>query len=381
MSAPAQLPGVRYAQCWEDPQTLSEALAIAPDDAVISIASGGDNSFALLLNNPKTLTLIDGNPAQIFLVELKIQAIQNFDYDDFVSFLGARPCHARRRLYGRLRFALSDAGRGFWDRRTEDIERGIIHCGKFERYLSMARRYVLPLIHGEKVVAALLGPSSLDEQRDFFNLVWNNRRWRWLFRLLFGRFLLARLGRDPSCFQYVTTNHIAEELLARTRRGLTEIPVRDNFFLEYIFTGGYHDLETASPYLRKSNFAFLKQNVGRMRLFTGSLEQYLATVEPGAAAKFNLSDIFEYMPVSAVERTLREMLHIVRHAGRMAFWTLFVPRRVPTALSDRIRSSVIDSATYSLSDRGFFYDSFAVWDIGPTMPVGAGASVWRSEDR
>lgn len=31
-------PRVRYAQCWEDPRTLTEALAITQEDDVLSIA-------------------------------------------------------------------------------------------------------------------------------------------------------------------------------------------------------------------------------------------------------------------------------------------------------------------------------------------------------
>lgn len=92
-------PRVRYAQCWEDPRTLTAALAITQEDDVLSIASGGDNSFALLLENPRSLTAIDCNPAQIFLLELKIRAIQTFEYDDFVSFIGARASRRRRELY------------------------------------------------------------------------------------------------------------------------------------------------------------------------------------------------------------------------------------------------------------------------------------------
>ncbi|MGZ7066318.1 MAG: DUF3419 family protein, partial [Candidatus Aminicenantales bacterium] len=31
---------IRYAQCWEDPRVLEEALSVGPEDDVVSIASG-----------------------------------------------------------------------------------------------------------------------------------------------------------------------------------------------------------------------------------------------------------------------------------------------------------------------------------------------------
>ncbi len=354
---------VHYAQCWEDPKTLIQALEINPEDDVISIASGGDNSFALLLNNPSSITLVDSNPGQIFLVELKIRAMQALGYDDFVGFIGARPCRGRRRFYARLRPSLSEGARRYWDLQMEEVDKGIIHCGKFEKYFSIFRRHVLPLIHKKETARKLLAVSSLVEQRTFYDEVWNNRRWQWLFRLFFGEFLLGRLGRDPSFFQYVKLHSVAEELLSRTRRALTEIWVQDNLFIEYILTGQYRNLENAHPYLREANFHFLKKNTDKIRLFTGSLEEYLKMQQPGTASKFNLSDIFEYMPESTFELTLRNILRVCRKDARMAFWTLFVPRAIPSVLSGRILSSVSESEKLFAADRGFFYGSFGLWKV------------------
>ena len=73
---------IHYSQCWEDPTTLIKALRISPEDNVISIASGGDNTLALLLENPKSITAIDSNPAQIYLCELKIKAIHEKVYGE-----------------------------------------------------------------------------------------------------------------------------------------------------------------------------------------------------------------------------------------------------------------------------------------------------------
>ena len=44
---------ISYSQCWEDPDVLIEGLNISEKDTVLSIASGGDNTFAMLLKNPK----------------------------------------------------------------------------------------------------------------------------------------------------------------------------------------------------------------------------------------------------------------------------------------------------------------------------------------
>jgi len=354
---------IHYAQCWEDPHSLTSALQITPGDDVVSIASGGDNSFALMLGNPRSLTAVDMNPAQIHLVELKMRAIQQLDYEDFIGFIGARPCRERIKLYCYLRPNLSRKAREYWDSQLEILRLGIIHYGKFERYFSLFRMCVLPLIHDHKTIRKLLASSSFEEQRNLYEKVWNNRRWHWLFRFFFSRLLLGHLGRCPSYFRYVSVENIAEELLKRTRRGLTEVPIRGNPFIEYILTGQYQGLERSHPYLRKSNFLFLKENLGRIRLFCGSLDDYLRGLEPGSVSKFNLSDVFEYMSESDFEKSVREIGRVSREDAKLAFWTLLLPRTVPASLKDRIDSDISVSDKLFSTDQTFFYGSFEVWRI------------------
>jgi len=358
---------IHYSQCWEDPRIITQALEVRPGDDVISIASAGDNTFALLLNHPKSITAVDRNEAQIFLVELKIRAIQRLDYDDFVAFLGAPPCQKRGHLYSYLRNALTETARAYWDRHLEHIHQGIIHCGKFEHYFSIFRRMVLPLIHTNKNVRELLEASSLERQRMIYEEIWDNRRWQWLFRIFFGKLLLGQLGRDPSLFRNVKLNNISEELLKHTRRGLAEIPIQDNFFVEYILTGQYKDLNFGPPYLWKSNFPFLKDHVGKIQLVCSTLEEYLKTLQVGTISKFNLSDIFEYMSDDVFEMTLREILRVSRNGSKLAFWTLFVPRIPPGIFMDKMTLCTSLSDRREAADRTFFYSGFYPWNIDESI--------------
>jgi len=59
-----------YAQCWEDADVLLEALDIQPGHVCLSIASGGDNTLAMLSCGPARVIAMDRNPAQIACLEL-----------------------------------------------------------------------------------------------------------------------------------------------------------------------------------------------------------------------------------------------------------------------------------------------------------------------
>jgi S-adenosylmethionine-diacylglycerol 3-amino-3-carboxypropyl transferase len=354
---------IHYAQCWEDPRTLMQALDVTSEDDVVSIASGGDNTLALLLANPRSLTAVDNNPAQLYLLELKMRAIEEFDYNDFVCFIGARTCEDRKDLYHQIRRSLSERAQGYWDKHIHLIDKGILHCGKFERYFKYFRRIVMPLIHQRKTILEFLKISSHEKQKSFYDRIWDNRRWRMLFHIFFGKFLLGHLGRDPSFFRHVATENIAEDLFRRTRYGFTEIPIQENFFVEYILTGNYSNLDRAHPYMNSSNFTILKERVNRLQLFEGSIDDYLKSLPPDSISKFNLSDIFEYISFNEVESTLREILRTGRNDARLAFWTLFVPKAVPSALARKITTWSFAAKNLYLGNRTFFYGNFCLWKV------------------
>ena len=52
---------IRYANCWEDADILLKAITPKENGNYLSIASAGDNSFALLSKSPSFVLAIDLN--------------------------------------------------------------------------------------------------------------------------------------------------------------------------------------------------------------------------------------------------------------------------------------------------------------------------------
>ena len=147
---------IRYANVWEDPDILCEALRPVEGGRILSIASGGDNCFALLAEGAEVVG-VDLNPAQLACVELKRAAIRAFSHYELLKFLGFVESSAAARLaeYRALAPELSEDARAFWSNNLAAIEEGFIHTGKFERYFQRFHRQVLPWIHGKATVEAL----------------------------------------------------------------------------------------------------------------------------------------------------------------------------------------------------------------------------------
>src|SRR5204863_3495424 len=127
---------------------------------------------------------------------------------------------------------------------------------------------------------------------DFYNRHWDTWRWRLMFRVFFSRFVMGRLGRDPSFFAYVEGS-VSDRILQRTRHALTALDPAANPYLQWILTGRH---TTALPYaLRPENFEKIRRNLDSIEFHLASIEQYLAAFPEVRLGRMNLSDIFEYM--------------------------------------------------------------------------------------
>ena len=111
---------VRYANVWEDADVLCQALQPAPGKRMLSIASGGDNSFALAADGADVVA-VDLSPAQLSLVELKRAAIRVLEHEELLGFLGVHDSDRRLETYRRIATGLPGDARAFWDGRTDQV--------------------------------------------------------------------------------------------------------------------------------------------------------------------------------------------------------------------------------------------------------------------
>lgn len=338
---------------WEDADILCEALEpVARGGRILSIASAGDNVLALLTLDPAEVVAADVSAAQLACLEIRIAAFRALDDTALLAFLGVTRADDRLATYRVLRPCLSDRAAAFWDARPSLVAAGVIHVGKFERYLRAFRRFVLPLVHSRRTLDALCEPRTFDEQRRFYQDRWDTWRWRGLFRLFFSRWAMGRLGRDPAFFDHVD-GPVGERLLARSRYALTELPVSANPFLAYIMTGNFRS--GAMPrYLRPEHLGAIRGRLDRVRPIEASVER----AGDGRFDAFNLSDIFEYMSSWEHERCFAALLDRANPEARLAYWNLLAPRSLPVAESARARPLADLASGLHARDRAWFYQCF-----------------------
>lgn len=354
---------IRYAQVWEDADILLAALEIQSTDTVVSIASAGDNALALLGAGAARVVALDLNPSQLACLELRVAAYRTLEHRDLLALIGSRPGGAAERLdlYRRCRPALSPRVAAFWDAHAETVAQGIGGGGKFENYFRLFRSRLLPLVHGRRTIARLLQGGPPEERTRFYAKHWNTWRWRLLFRFFFSRFMMGRLGRDPSFFKYVEGS-VANRILARVEHALTALNPADNPYLHWILTGTHGD---ALPWaLRPGNFDQIRQRLDRLEWHESTLEAFLTREQSGRSGawidKLNLSDIFEYMSEANTAALLTRLAEACRPGARLAYWNMLAPRSRPESLAAHLRPRPDLAAPLFAQDKAFFYSAFIV---------------------
>lgn len=351
---------IRYANVWEDAAILRDALRPAPGRRMLSIASAGDNSFALLAGGAEVVAA-DLSPVQIALVDLKRAAIRRLGADECAAFLGFRHSERdRRQVYEQLERDLLPKSRDFWRERLDDIADGLAHHGKFESYFALFRNRVLPLIHRRKTILGLMEPRDQAGREAFYESTWNNLRWRLLFRVFFSRFVMGRLGRDPEFFRYVEGS-VAERILGRSRYALTVLPTHENPYLEYILTGNFS--RTLPLYLRPEVYPEVKRNIDKLILFEGPIDQAAKVRHGEGFDGFNLSDIFEYLDEPTSAEVYARLLDAARPGARFAYWNMLVPRRLSKAFPGRVSYLESESKELFAKDLAWFYSAFVVEEV------------------
>lgn len=362
----AEFNAIRYAQVWEDADVLLEALDVQPTDAVLSIASAGDNALALLGAGAARVVALDLNPAQLACLELRVAAYRALSHAELLALIGSRGAAAegRREIYRKCRSHLNEPVQRFWDAQPKAIDAGIGTAGKFENYFRLFGRRVLPLVHRRRVIEALLQPRDRAARNEFYERRWNTWRWRLLFRLFFSRFVMGRLGRDPAFFKYVQGS-VADRILSRARHALTELDPSENPYLHWILTGTHG---TALPWaLREENFERIRSRLDRLEWHEMAIEAFLAkeraSVGGASFDKFNLSDIFEYMSEENTAALLERLADASRPGGRLAYWNMLAPRQRPESLAHRLRPRPDIGGPLLARDNAFFYSALVVEEV------------------
>ena len=349
---------ILYAQCWEDPEMDRIAFKIKPGDTVFSITSGGCNALAFLLDDPAKVICLDMNRFQNYLLSLKISAFKTLGYNETLEFFGVQPSDRRWELYEKLKPILSEEEQLYWNNKKADINRGIIHCGKYERYMHLLKR-VFRILIGKKIISELFNASSIEEQRILFKNKWDNFKWRLFCRIFLSRAFASMLF-DKAFYKYLEPTFSFEKYYrSAVRKAVTELPAKENYFLAYILSGNYF-IDNLPVYLKKENYNFIRDHVDRIKMVTSGCQEYLRSLPRDTISKFNFTNIFEWMSIEEFTLLLLETLRTAKNGAVITYRNHLVTRNRPEMFADQIIPDMKLSIELQKRDRSFIYKAYVV---------------------
>lgn len=348
---------------WEDPASDLQALRIQPGDTVMAITSGGCNALEFLLHDPAHVYTVDINPAQSYLMELKMAAISHLSFERYSDLMGLSAIADRPGIYATLRPHLSLGAREFWDQQPGIIRKGIVMSGRYESFVRLAGR-AIRFLQGKKRVSDLFRDRSLKEQQQYFDKVFNTRRFRAIFPLLFNKWMLARKGLNADYFHFHDgSSSFAESFYNRARHAMRNLPLKGNYFLALYLQGRYNSPDEVPEYLKAEHFSVLKERINRISPITADAKEWLMGMPDNTIDLFSLSNICELKSEKDTDLLFREVSRVGKNGGRCCFRNLMIPREVPDGLAATVRKDEPLSHKMMAEDRSFVYGKVAAYQI------------------
>lgn len=237
--------GLNYSLANED-SWVEYHLARDYSQLVFSISGSGSRVIPLLARNPQRLVIGDLSQDQLYLAELRIEAIRTLSYPEFLYFLGYRGAlstpagteDSRTELFEKLK--ISPSCRDFWEKNRSIWEpHGFVYLGRWERHFIRMGRALKKI--GRLDATPLFTAQSLAQQRTLYQRHWKERVFRLFLKMALSDFIFNRYlyrgayagSRERRTVQESAGEFVFRELTQRFNHTL----LRKNYFLQMVFLG------------------------------------------------------------------------------------------------------------------------------------------------
>ncbi len=287
-------------------------------DHVVSVAGSGSRITPLIAKGPKRITCVDVLREQLDLTELRVEAIRQLNYHDFMTLFGYPEGEyspgSRRQIFESLSLD-EDISYRIKPFLTAAQWEPIIYLGEFERMLQTISR-LMRLIIGDRM-DAMFGLESLEEQRAFIASKRFPRK-RWLLALkLFGNttafnMLLFRSDFPKKNLEGPTWSHYQRMFTAL----LDNVLVRDSYFFQLLILGKLVNSTHCILEANEAIFNAIKSNLAytEVAYCQGDILSDIQQVEEPVDL-VSISDVPSFLPDDIAQNFLQHIKHKVKSGG------------------------------------------------------------------
>ncbi len=294
---------IYYSHVNEDNKVEESFMNSATFENLVGISGSGERVIALMAHPYlKKVAAVDTNVEALFLLELKLIALEYLSIEKYLEFIGYSKSSSRWEIFVLIKKELSAPCKEYWEKQPNAIKNGILFCGHFEKFLER-NRPLFKLFLGKNFYKCFEKPiqdiSSFPTWRWY--LVKSIFSQRWAFRLT-GNKDIAFVSSDAEC------QHIPKGL----QKVMDENLVSQSFMFHLVFKGHLNEMnpEALPPSLKIENLKKIKQALQENRIevsyhendITMYLQKYSRSIE--GHTFYSLSDILSFYSFSNLESLL-----------------------------------------------------------------------------
>ncbi len=337
----------------EDWITEQKALQIQPQDRVLCITASGDRPLNLLMSDCQNIVCVDANKIQNYLLSLKCTAMQEFDYDQYLSFLGVTPNNYRRELLRKIIPKMDAEAGKFWLKHEKMVAKGILYQGAVERLVKKAA--LLISLFRKAKVKRLFEISNLEEQKIFIREQWDCSPWRKTFEWALNPLVSKILIRDPGLYtnqngSIKPSHYIYDRMTSSLNRCLA----RENPLISLILKGEVQK-EAYPPYLTSQGVEVIRARLDRLSICTSDIVHYLESISEPTFDCFSLSDVASYIGKEDFVHMLNGIYKAAKPHARFSIRQFLSFHEIPPSLQRYFVRDLALENRLEKEDRCFVY--------------------------
>ena len=375
-----------YNQIWEDPRVDVQALELDENSRVLTISSGGCNALNYLLENPKNVTAVDLNRHHIYLLNLKIAALEFLpSYEDYFAFFGFGKGANNVANYQKYVAAhLDQPTREFWESNSLlgklKNRRRIEFFNRDGLYEHSRNGYFLRFFHKFAHLVGCRPEDILTAKTETEQAALYEKNIQPFFNSAFIKFVgkmpvtMFGLGIPPQQYDELKKDlreggSVIDVYEERARRLAVGFPIDDNYFAWQAFARHYDttDRRAVPDYLKPENYDKLKSNAAKLTAKIGSVTEEIKNQPPNSFNRFVFLDAQDWMNAE----TMTELWQAIADKGgfnsriifRTAGATSPIETNLPKDLRDKFTYEKDASAELFKQDRASIYGGFHLYTL------------------
>ncbi len=373
-----------YNQIWEDPRVDLQALQLNENSRVLTISSGGCNALNYLVDNPESIMAVDLNGYHIYLLRLKLAALQFLPtYEDFFGFFGFGK-HAENVANYKKFIApnLNASARQFWE--SNGFFGNLLHGDRINYFVKgglyehSRNGYFLRFFHefsrafGRQPQEILQAETLAEQERLYEKNI----------APFFDSLLVKTVGKMPVTMfglgippqQYEElkkdlskNGNIIDVYRKRARRLACDYPIKENYFAWQAFSRKYdtENRQAVPEYLKAEHHEALKSNAHKIKTNVGSVTEEIKRNPKGTFNRFVFLDAQDWMNAKAMTELWQAIADKAEEKSRIIFRTAGadspIEKNLPKPLQSKFSYQKNYSAELFKQDRASIYGGFHLY--------------------